>query len=166
MTALRGAIGAAAAVLLFAAAGACAQTLDTGNVAVLVQAPVSRRGIDGLGPNVLPCLVASYSFTGAAVRVTYTDAAIPPFASWPAAPCAALRVKLVPPGASGGGVKTASLVLSYADPQGWDLFFAFPNGFPSANACVFVSRFVPRFQYFLGATEGGPLSSFPAVLQP
>jgi len=166
MIAMRGAIVTVVAGLLFAAGGAAAAPADTGSVAVLERAPESRLGIDSLGPNVLPCLVATYSFGDATVQVTYTTAAIPPFAAWPAAPCASPRVKSVPANTSGDGSEALPPVLSYGDSFGWHLFFAFPSGFRDANACLFVSRFVPRFEYFLSATDGDPLSSFPAVLQP
>ena len=165
--AMRGALAIVVAGLILIAAGASAEPADTtGSVAVLERAPESRLGIDSLGPNVLPCLVATYSFAGATVQVTYTDAAIPPFASWPSAPCASPGVKSVPASSSDGGSEAIPPVLSYADSGGWHLFFAFPSGFQDVGACLFVSRFVPRFEYFLSATGGDPRSSFPAVLQP
>ncbi len=161
---MRGALAAFAGALLCIAAGAHAETPAAGSVAVLEQAPESRAGIGGLGPNVLPCLVATYSFADVTVQVIYTDVAIPPFGSWPVAPCAVARVRSVPVSSAGAGSGSLPLTLSYGDPRGWHLFFGFPNGFQ--GACLFVSRFVPRFQYFLGVTDGDPLSSFPAVLQP
>ncbi len=154
------------AALLLTAPGIGAQVPDTGSIGVLLRAPKSREGIAGLGANVLPCLVASYGFDGAAIEVFYTAAAIPPSSSWPAAPCAALQLRHLPAASNGPASEADREFLAYSDPRGWKILFAFPRGFPQANACDFAGRFVSRFQSFLSITGSDPRASFPAVLMP
>lgn len=149
----------AVVVLLFlgpAAAPTGAQAPGSA-VTLLVEGPRERRGLDFLGPNIIPYAYGRYRDQAQErdVEVYFVDRDLAPFANSQSDDCAGYALEL--PAVAGEDLRL------YRSIEGWNLLFRFPV--PYAEPCRFVEDFLDLFIFFLDALGDSEEVPFPAALE-
>ncbi len=121
----------------------------------MVEGPTAGRGLDFLGPNIIPYLMASYydyeQERGVDIHFVDRDIALPDRAEPDF--CGPYAVSLLEAGDLD--------IRAFASIEGWLVFFLFPV--PYTDPCRFVEDFLELFIFFRGALDDE--APFPAALE-
>ncbi len=124
------------------------------DLAILLRGPVDTRGIDFLGPNTIPGLLAIYRMTDSKIEVTFTRSKIVAAKAWAKVRCVKWELYEL----SDDEMRT----LYYGEDQ-YSLFLRFP--FELDRWCVFSDSFLTKFRRLLGLAKSERDVPFPAIVE-
>ena len=130
-----------------------AETAET--LAVLERGPLLKTGVPFIGPNSLPYYYGEYRLGESKKVEVFSASDLVPLTGWKSFSCGQTALLEVP--------SVSGRVFFFQAEENLFVFFRFPIS--EESPCVFISRFIIKYRYFLGLSRMGGYTTFPAVLE-